>query len=70
MKCPYCRDTGRIDCRSLAGKMRAFRAANRIGVREAARRSGVSFSTWPRTERGVGMLTPRNAMMVSALLSH
>ncbi len=68
MKCPYCKDTGKIDRRNLGGKMLAFRAQNRIGVREAACRAGVSFSTWARTERGVGNLTPRNAMMVRALL--
>jgi hypothetical protein len=68
MKCPYCNDTGKIDRRSLAGKMRAYRAERRIGVREAATCAGISFSTWARAERSVGELNPHNAAMVRVLL--
>ena len=69
MKCPYCRDTGKIDRRPLAGKMKAWRAKNRLGVRGAAKRAGVSFSVWARVERGDGDFSPRNAMLVRALVS-
>lgn len=68
MLCPYCRDTGKIETNTLGGEMLAYRARHRIGVREAARRAGVSFSGWARVERGDGDFRPANASRVRNLL--
>lgn len=69
MRCPYCHDTGKIDGRTLAGKMVAYRAKHHIGVREAAKRARVSFSVWARVERGDGDFKPSNAERVKALVT-
>lgn len=70
MRCPYCRDTGKIETDNLGGKMLAYRARHRIGVREAARRAGVSFAVWARVERGDGNFSPANAWVVRQLVTN
>lgn len=49
---------------TLPARLRAARTARRLNLRETASRTGVSFNTLSRIERGVGSPTVSNAIAV------